>query len=194
MCSKEQFVNEEFVPVDSGFTSAELKCIADGANKSVVFDPDFRSQFEVKREAWQSGDALLSTSNRGVHLGPLQKPPHFPKKVLKKKPPKVGRKGARRNEWHATREKQADFGEPHFSEGNKKLVPMSGLRSRSVFPFSVLGCPLSIFSILERPTAQFLRFGIPRSRRIFERRTTVTVTIHFSADQQTPTTRGCAFP
>lgn len=108
--SKDDFLNEEFDPVVSGFTAAELRAIACGANSSGVFDPDFRSVFEVKKEAWENGSAPLSTSNRvsaleadrPVHLPPrksIGKERTMPKLKMKKKSPKVssGARSAERN-------------------------------------------------------------------------------------------------
>ncbi len=56
----------------------QFELLARAEADSKVFDHSFRSQFEVKKEKWETGTVVLSSPKLGVHLGPK-------KKILKKK-------------------------------------------------------------------------------------------------------------
>ncbi len=57
----------------------QFAVLAQAEADSKVYDPCFRSQFELKKEKWQAGNAPLSTTKQDVHYGPIRK------KTLKKK-------------------------------------------------------------------------------------------------------------
>lgn len=64
--------------VDLDLTEEESHSVAHAVNRSLLFDPDFRSVFEVNRERWKREHLWITQDPKNTGLGPR-------KKIMKKK-------------------------------------------------------------------------------------------------------------